>query len=284
MVFAIWRTDCRRTFESLSVPSSTPPAQGLAIRTDALTRSKLEELHRRRQRLASPWGFDRGRNPSRSAAPSWSAEPRVRDIHRRPVRSCDPVFKAPLAERFARLFSHKLKGDGPVKASSLRCAWHSRGSACWSMFHIKNATAFRLAAEGVSFHRTPCAKEGQQRLFCSLYGILGEALLKGGALLFGDEAREHTAQVEQKRRQVREKRFPLGRQGAGRSRSRSKRAASAWRGRSASCRSCSARRPWNLASTSPSSTPSICAMFRRRPPTTRSAADARAAAAQQRWC
>ena len=75
------------------------------------------------------------------------------------------------------------------------------------MFPFSRPQHFRIAAEGVSFHRTEMAKKGSNVYFASLYGVLGDALLKGGNLLFGDEAREHTAQVEQKRRQVREKRF-----------------------------------------------------------------------------
>ena len=79
-----------------------------------------------------------------------------------------------------------------------------------------------------------------------------------GHQLSGLRAAEHTAQVRAEDREEREKAF-----------------------RTASCRCCSARRPWSSASTSRRSTPSPCATSRRRRPTTPSAAGEPAAPASR---
>jgi hypothetical protein len=52
--------------------------------------------------------------------------------------------------------------------------------------------------------------KGANSYFVALYQTLADALESGGAALFGIEGREHTAQVEQDRREWREWRFRWG--------------------------------------------------------------------------
>src|SRR5205823_7063194 len=67
------------------------------------------------------------------------------------------------------------------------------------------ANAIRIVeAEGRSDGRAP------NPYFTGLYRALADALAEGGAFLFGLEGREHTAQVDQMRRQWREWRFRWG--------------------------------------------------------------------------
>jgi Domain of unknown function (DUF1998)/Helicase conserved C-terminal domain len=108
-----------------------------------------------------------------------------------------------------QIVQKKLKGEEQSKLVLAMCVALKKLGLLVDV-PLTGTTAFRIAAEGVSFHRTEMAKKGSNIYFSSVYGFLGDALLQGGDLLFGDEAREHTAQVEQKRRQIREKRFRWG--------------------------------------------------------------------------
>lgn len=179
--------------------------KGLAVRTDALTRSKLEELHRRRQRLAPPWGFDQDETPRDTGTLIVGKTPDTRSQieDQSFVRS---GAQSALGKSLRKLTRHALRGNEQREFVLSMCSALKRLGLLVDV-HLKGSSAFRLASEGVSFHGTRAAKGGANTYFASLYGTLADALLKGGSLLFGDEAREHTAQVEHKRRQVREKRF-----------------------------------------------------------------------------
>jgi hypothetical protein len=79
------------------------------------------------------------------------------------------------------------------------------------------ATAFdvngwRLAANAVRIFGAEQRTDGKtaNRYFSQLYSNLSDALLQGGEGLFGIEGREHTAQVDQVRREWREWRFRWG--------------------------------------------------------------------------
>lgn len=182
--------------------------QGLAVRSDALSRAKLDELYRRRQRLAPPWGLDEDETPRESgmlilgAAPPATTFLQDQSYIRTGAQSAvGRALRAAVERRLTRdEYSQLLQGMCRVlKKIGLLVD-----------VALPTVTAFRLAAEGVSFHATPGANRQSNVYFSSLYASLADLLLRGGELLFGDEAREHTAQVEHKRRQIREKRFRWG--------------------------------------------------------------------------
>src|SRR5262249_12205556 len=70
----------------------------------------------------------------------------------------------------------------------------------------------RLAANAVRLVSGQGLADGKaaNSYFVELYGTLADALESGGAALFGIEGREHTAQVDQDRREWREWRFRWG--------------------------------------------------------------------------
>jgi hypothetical protein len=71
---------------------------------------------------------------------------------------------------------------------------------------------WRLAANALRLFEGEGRADGRpaNRYFVSLYQSLADALVNGAGFLFGQEGREHTAQVDQERRQWREWRFRWG--------------------------------------------------------------------------
>ncbi len=179
--------------------------QGLAMRSDALNRTKLEELHRRRQRLASPWTFDQDESPRDGGiiVVGRVPEARTHDEDQSYIRTgVQSSFGKALRKATRRRLS-------TIEHERLLLAMASalRRIGLFVDVPLRSTAAFRIAAEGVSFHSVAQQKKAGNRYFSDLYATIAAALLQGGHLLFGDEAREHTAQVEHKRRQIREKRF-----------------------------------------------------------------------------
>jgi superfamily II DNA/RNA helicase len=179
--------------------------QGLAVRSDSLNRAKLEELHKRRQRLAPPWGLDNDETPREAGLLVVGQVPQAATSHedRSFVRS---GVQSALGRRLRRILGENPKTEEQRKLLLAMCAALKKLGLLVDV-PIKDAAAYRISAEGLSFHAAAVPKERSNRYFVELYTTLAETLRKGGQLLFGDEAREHTAQVEQKRRQIREKRF-----------------------------------------------------------------------------
>jgi hypothetical protein len=73
---------------------------------------------------------------------------------------------------------------------------------------------WRLAANALRLFEGEGRADGRpaNRYFVSLYRSLADALVNGAGFLFGQEGREHTAQVDQERRQCREWRFRWGKE------------------------------------------------------------------------
>lgn len=182
--------------------------KGLAIRSDALNRAKQEELHRRRQRLAPPWGFDDDETPS-DAGTLVVGRPPNAATHNEEQSYVRSGVQSALGKALRKAIRCKLKTDEQSILVLAMCGKLKKLGLLVDVA-IQNVDAFRIAAEGVSFHRATSSKKNGNIYFETLYETLGEALLNGGNLLFGDEAREHTAQVEHKLRQIREKRFRWG--------------------------------------------------------------------------
>ncbi|WP_223276735.1 hypothetical protein [Sphingomonas daechungensis] len=79
-------------------------------------------------------------------------------------------------------------------------------------FSTRDLTGWRLAPDAVRLHKgTGDTKRGQENAFFSqLYSDVAMRLADPGALPFGFEAREHTAQVKSEVREWRENRFRYG--------------------------------------------------------------------------
>ena len=194
----------REAFEAILDASRT----GLAVRTDALDLNRLEELGRRRQQIRPPWGFSDTELPRHAGALVVGAAPAMRTqreadtlirtgqqslLGRKIKKLVDASMKREAYDRLLTAMTDRLASAGLLAPTQLGGA--SRG--------------YRVASERVSFHeRAP--KDGSNRYFVSLYTTIADALLQGGDLLFGNEAREHTAQVDARRRELREHRFRYG--------------------------------------------------------------------------
>jgi hypothetical protein len=121
--------------------------QGLAIRTDALSRAKLEELHRRRQRLASPWGFDEDEVPREAGALVVGPVPNTRTFAEDQsfVRS---GVQSTVGRAIRRIVQKKLKGEEQSKLVLAMCVALKKLGLLVDV-PLPGTTAFRITAEGV---------------------------------------------------------------------------------------------------------------------------------------
>lgn len=194
----------REAFEAILDAART----GLAVRTDALDLNRLEELGRRRQQIRPPWGFSDTELPRHAGALIVGAAPTTRT-----QREADMLIRTGqqslLGRKIKKLVDASMKRDGYDR---LLTAMTDRLASAGLLAPTQLGGAsrgYRVASERVSFHaREP--KDGSNRYFVSLYTAIADALLQGGDLLFGNEAREHTAQVDARRRELREHRFRYG--------------------------------------------------------------------------
>ena len=182
--------------------------QGLAIRSDALNRTKLEELQRRRQRLTPPWGFDDDETPRPAGALIVGGLPNAA-THNEELSFVRSGGQSALGKVLRKEISCRLKSDEHLSLVRAMCKALKKIGLLVDA-SVPNVDAFRIAAEAVSFHRIAPNGASGNIYFETLYATLADTFLEGGQLLFGDEAREHTAQVEPQRRQIREKRFRWG--------------------------------------------------------------------------
>lgn len=178
---------------------------GLAVRTDALARDRLDELHRRRQRLMPPWGFADTEEPREAGTLLVGPAPKTRSPSESEyfVRS---GVQSLIGRRLRHLIGERLKTE-PQRALLTAMARALQRIGLVAEVPVgKDALGFRLSVESVRFF-PGVAEDDSNPYFCSLYERIASDLVAGGRLLFGDEAREHTAQVDKDRRQFREARF-----------------------------------------------------------------------------
>lgn len=192
----------------------------MAVKSTVLDDLATEQLYQRSSsRLRAPWGFapdDRPR-PGR-----WLV---VQAPKRRAMRAKDEDLIVRGGARSAlgkQLRSEKLWGTAAIRAlkSAEVDALIAKLLAVatkFGMLHEETTpfetTGWKLVDGCVVFKRaTPEAAQGPRdnRFFRGLYLALADVLAGRDHPLFGFEAREHTAQVEQEKRQIREKRFRFG--------------------------------------------------------------------------
>lgn len=193
--------------------------QGLAVDAAALRRDELEQVRETSLKLLlAPWGFGRAGDDTPQAARWLIIEPVRRDRLR--LSDEDLLLRGGLQTNLGRqLRSAKL--------------WkHPDATMLSRRDYIELVEAMLQAAVNAGlvrrFDHTPFREEGYQlnslavrflpgepltkanSYFVDLYRAMGHALAVPGHPLFELEAREHTAQVETKVREIREKRFRFG--------------------------------------------------------------------------
>ena len=192
--------------------------RSMAVKSTVLDELATEQLYERsRERIRPPWGFSPDERPRPGR---WLV---LQAPKRNTMRAKDEDLIVRGGARSAlgkRLRSEKLWGTPAIRAlktaevdeliSTLLTA-----AAGWV---VKETTPFgtdgwKLAGGAVTFKRAdPSSGKASRdnRFFRGLYLALADLLAGRDHPLFGFEAREHTAQVEQEKRQVREKRFRYG--------------------------------------------------------------------------
>ncbi|MBI1239948.1 MAG: DEAD/DEAH box helicase [Alphaproteobacteria bacterium] len=182
--------------------------KGLAIRTDALNAERLDELLRRRNLLVPPWGFSDSEQPRTAATLVVGAAPQTRT-----PRDAEGFIRTGLQSVFGRALKKLLTAPLKRDAHQQLVRAMARQLASIGLFAEVALTGvdpgYRLASESVVF-RAGKKLDRSNPYFRDLYLSIASLLARGGDVLFGDEAREHTAQVEQRRRELRELRFRYG--------------------------------------------------------------------------
>ncbi|MGC3998042.1 MAG: DEAD/DEAH box helicase [Anaeromyxobacter sp.] len=196
----------------------------MAIRSQVLEQSAIEQLiSRSHSRLRAPWGFAQGEQPRRAR---WLfVTPPARG--RISLRDEDLIARGGARSALGKtLRDSKLwGGNGSVRTlktkdfeslvSALLVAAKEIGIVTQDVTSFDDQLGWRLVDGAVVFRRSTPEEEARLRkpanaFFRALYAGLADLLALPGHPLFGFEAREHTAQVESEKREVREQRFRYG--------------------------------------------------------------------------
>jgi ATP-dependent helicase YprA (DUF1998 family) len=199
--------------------------QWMAIRSNVLDAATLEQLlARSHSRLRAPWGFGNDEKPARArwlfVTPPARRDTSLRDedlIVRGGSRSAlGKTLRSSTTRNGERLWRdaslvRSLKSpefDALINALLQAACTHGLISEEPTPF---GDNGYRLNDACILFKKGSGAKAtGKNSYFRDLYENLAATLTKTVHPLFGFEAREHTAQVEQERRAIREKRFRFG--------------------------------------------------------------------------
>jgi Lhr-like helicase len=188
---------------------------GLAVTADALEPAEVESTaNASRQRLREPWSISAQENPRAAAALIIDAPKRAEAG----VRGEPLIVRGGSRSRLARQLGHpgiwgkRLAAKTyleVVEALLAAAASYEMVRAVGTSFDVEG---WRLAANAIRLVEAEGRPDGRapNPYFVGLYRSLAEALASGTGFLFGLEGREHTAQVDQTRRQWREWRFRWG--------------------------------------------------------------------------
>lgn len=188
---------------------------GLAITADALDPATVESIaNAARQNLRDPWAISAQEEPRVAGALIIDA-PRRADVG---LRGEPLLVRGGPRSRLARQLAHpRIWGNRLDSRTYLDIVAALLSAAAEYQLIRRVATPFdvdgwRLAANAVRLVIGQGRSDGKpaNSYFVELYETLADALENGGAALFGIEGREHTAQVEQDRREWREWRFRWG--------------------------------------------------------------------------
>jgi Lhr-like helicase len=185
---------------------------GLAVTSDALDAATVETVaNASRQRLREPWAISQQENP-RVAASLIVDPPKRAETG---VRGEPLVIRGGSRSRLGRLlgspdiWGHRLSTadyTGVLETLLQAAAKYEMVRSVGTVFDVQG---WQLAANAVRLMPGEGRADGRAAnpYFVALYETLAEELKEGHGFLFGLEGREHTAQVDQTRREWRECRF-----------------------------------------------------------------------------
>lgn len=191
--------------------------KGLAIKSQVLDANELEQTKARsHSRLRVPWGFDGDERP-RPARWLMVESPPVKG------RDEDLLVRGGARSALGKALRSTKLWSGTAAARSLKnrdldalieallASALEHGLVSDGVTPFDNKRGWRLNDSCVLFRLKPEAEvRGANAFFRDFYHTLARLMRDPRHPLFGFEAREHTAQVEGEKREVREKRFRYG--------------------------------------------------------------------------
>jgi Lhr-like helicase len=194
--------------------------QGLAVDAAALDRSGLDQMKETSAKLLrAPWGF--GRNADEAPA-GWRWFLLKPPSRQRPVDE-EMLLRGGIQTHLGRQLRSAKLWDAPAAATLTSHAYTEMIEALLAaavrsglVKHVAqtpfNLPGYQLNSLAVSFRAGDgrLAAKRPNPYFSALYRAIGELLALPGHPLFDLEAREHTAQVDSRVREVREMRFRYG--------------------------------------------------------------------------
>ncbi len=197
--------------------------QGMAIRSQVLDATVIEQLlAKSHSRIRAPWGFGIDEKPRRARWLMVSSPPRSRNT----LRDEDLLVRGGSRSALGKTLreSRLWGGDGAVRnlkskefdelVEALLRAASTHGLVSEEVTPFDNRIGWKLNDACVLFRLgTPTvdpAHPNENAFFRDFYTNLSRMLRDPVHPLFGFEAREHTAQVDGEKREVREKRFRYG--------------------------------------------------------------------------
>ena len=189
--------------------------QGLAITADALDPATVETVgNAARQSLREPWSISQ-QERARVAAALMVDAPRKAEAG---IRGESLIVrggpKSGLARQLNRreIWGKRLPANTYIEVLEALLAAAAHYQLVRAVPTSFDADGWRLAANAVRLVSVDGRADGRavNSYFVDLYESLSDLLTAGGGSLFGFEGREHTAQVDQERREWREWRFRWG--------------------------------------------------------------------------
>ena len=189
--------------------------KGLAVTADVLDPAMVEIIaNDARQRLREPWSISRQENPRVAAALIIDAPSRTEAGVRGEVIVVRGGPRSGLARQLGRsaIWGNRLDAATYVRVLTALLAAAADYGLVRPVATNFDVDGWRLAANAVRLVEGKDAIDGStpNSYFRELYSTLADALAGNGQALFGLEGREHTAQVDQERREWREWRFRWG--------------------------------------------------------------------------
>jgi hypothetical protein len=189
--------------------------QGLAVTTDALDAANGEAIATAaRHHLRDPWSIPLQETPRAAAALMIDAPKRLEAGVRgeSQIIRGGPLSRLARELRTAKLWGARLDTKTYIDVVNALLAAAADYQLVRSVSTAFDSEGWRLTANAVRLVPANGRRDGKppNRYFVDLYRYLADTLANGGEALFGLDSREHTAQVDQDRREWREWRFRCG--------------------------------------------------------------------------